>query len=554
MFRATWKKTNSTNSTQDELERDLTVLGEIYKREHDTKDGIDDPKNPKKSDQKFDIKTKTLKGSGNILSPHTSVYQALNDPSLNSDIFSGKTGLTKEKLNLLEKDCVNGSQIQVSFTKSDLKHLEESNNLDFSVTSWQNISTFLDTSNDDHISSDKAHMEVSLTLSTDQVNIISSGNNSPTYKNEEMLGLSPNRTGSPNSGSILSSSSGQEEEKTIEKILDQNDAVKRSKSMFEKKRKRELLSEDEDDESTDTDLERTVDSSTITSSFVMPRVSIISKSKMDSTNVRTQCITKIKIIGDNDECLLKRFQTYKKTLTHIEFISSIDEKADLIIIVLDENNYMLPKLTKTYCIPIIVSKSKLHLVRKIPKALKLCGPIQLSSLNDDLIHLINFLSNINDAQLWKHFVSSPGNTQIDKSSTISDLNTSLVGFQSTLNDIELNSNEDECSDKKGKSSELHTYAVVALAVGAISISVFIFIRSLSNDKIALTHLDQRSQNSSPSTNFETGKHITKKLNEYLLIGLKQFQLDLDEAFSQFISKSVLYYHKTKLLLYQYFYF
>lgn len=553
MFRATWKETNPSKSTEDESPGD--ILSEIQKREQKSDVSFHKKSNQKRSKQGINNESKRSKKSGNIFSPHESVYQALNDPNLNSNHLSGKVGtLTKETLRMLDGDSVNGSQFQFSFTKSKVKSLEENSNLDFSITSWQNISTNFEIPNDELISSNKLHVKTPLTLSTDQVNVISSGNNSPTYRNDEMLVLSPNRTESPNAGSILSSSSGQEEDKTIEKILDQNDAVIRSKSIFEKKKKRDFLSDD-DGESIDTDLEKTVDSSTITSSFVMPKVSILSNSNTDVNRIGVKSVTKIKIIGDNDERLLKRFQTYKKTLTKIEFISSTNEIADLLIIVVDENNYMMPKLTNSYCIPIVLSKSKLHLVKKIPKAFKLCGPIHLSSLDDNLIHLINFLSNINNLQFWKKFISSVENNQTSQCLTITDLNKSLVGFQSRIN-TELKSIKEnsESSDKNGKGLALNTYAIVALAVGAISMSVFVFIRTLANNNLSLMKIDQNDSKLLQPTNIESGKQLTEKLNDYLMLGLKQFQRDLDETFTQFISKSLLYYHKTKLLLHQYFNF
>lgn len=553
MFKTTVQDIYCLEQTTEDSTRDLTVLQEIKKKEQHIKH----QKAAKNEDIKGQISSpkfnKEVSNHGTILPAHDSVYEALNHPDLNQTARpQNEEGTGRASIRKLDTDSINGSQFQFHFLKDELKNAEDRGNLDFSVTSWQNISTYFDKQSiNEQLGSSNFQIKVPLAFSSDQVNVISSGNNSPTYRNDEILLMGPGRIDSPNAGSILSSSSGQDEEKTLENILREKDPSKKSKLFFEKKMHLGSLS---DQEESDTELEKTVDSSTIISSFVMPKVSILSDSNLDSHYLNNRLITRIKIVGDRDGRLLRRFQSYKKTLTNVEFCTSITDVANLIILIVDEDNYMLPRLTKTYCIPIVLSKSKLYLVKKIPKNLKLCGPIILKSLDDNLIHLIDFLSNINDANFWKTFVTYIEKGIQGQSPSISDLNSSLIGFQSQRNGNLENIHEHPTSkDKKRNRMFFNTYVVAGIMVGAISLGMLLFLQKLATDDIHLSQIEQDDPMIMYGPeNLESSKNLTLKLHYYLMMGINQLRTDIEEHVMHFCSKSLIYYHKAKLLIYQYF--
>jgi hypothetical protein len=408
--------------------------------------------------------------TANLLSPHDSAYEALNNPQLNRgiDMSNIETSLLNSNINAtasrLTFDNINQAQFQFQFREDNNTNAEEDNNMEFSITSWQNISSHF---GEVESRSNSTSLYPFKMTSNNDSNIISSGNESPVTRHGEFFNTldSPGRVESPNvTSSILSTSSDHEIEyheleqganmnikndtadKTfIEKIfstgvhhqLSSREHDIAQNQDFEPKI---LFGEDESPSSqsgldSDTEVDHTVDSSTIISSFVMPRVSLIDSNsflqsgEMGGANDRLR----VKIVGDLDGILLRRFKSYNKLFKNITFVNETMDASDLILLVITKTNCNIPKICKTPCIPIAVGKQSPKAVQKIPKTLRICTPITLGSLNDDMISLVDFLNNVKGASAWRRFLTKAENTNGTHKRSLSDITSTLIKTHSQSN-------------------------------------------------------------------------------------------------------------------------
>ncbi|ODV85438.1 hypothetical protein CANARDRAFT_22971 [[Candida] arabinofermentans NRRL YB-2248] len=259
-------------------------------------------------------------------------------------------------------------------------------NNDFSITSWQSISQFQD-------------------------HEFTFNNNRPQIK------LNSN---SPNIGSILSSSDNEDRnlddlnpQSSNHKVIvfDSGSDSDNDKSDDEVGKHFKDVAADEDDED-----EGTIDSSTIIPSFIMPRVSIPSLSSSNQV--------KIQVIGLQKDLLINRLQSYKKLLNQIEFTNSDD--SNLIILLVNKENYILPNLINKPFIPIIIGDSFDYMnLNTILQNKMICDPLKLNSISDDLMPLIDFLSSLEPGFNFDSLLIG-SNTNFNKlSSMIIDKSTSI---------------------------------------------------------------------------------------------------------------------------------
>lgn len=326
----------------------------------------------------------------------------------------------------------------------------------------------------------------------------------------------------------------------------------------------------------DTELENTVDSSTIISSFVMPRVSILATSNEDANNPLSNNKIKVRIVGHNNNILLDRFNSYKKIFNNIHFFTNQSEYSDLIILIVDKDNYMLPKITKSHCIPIILSRKDIFLTEKIPKSLKLCQPIFLNSLNDDLIVLIDFLNNIDDLDSWKLFLSS-SNKNFEAS--INDTNSSLIEFQhenksamdnSTTFSKWFKSINGSASNNHGKGNKdkpnnrlfdlFNPYIAAGVAFGVISIGLIFIWKNITQKHSIFEGSFQIQSNESPSQ-LVSSKPSSNEFDEtasvldhMINIKIKEFTDSLECCADLIYSQTSFFLQKAKLALIELFSF
>lgn len=522
--------------------------------------------------------------SNSVLSPHNSVFEALHNPDLNRgvDLSTIKSKVVGHNTHLFHsasdidtttagaagagastpEAAASGSQYHFQFNQD----LNDKNNLNFSITSWQNVSSYFSQNDETRSSSRDSNSQFAFNLaSNNNSNIISSGNNSPYLKNDDTFcSNSPNRVDSPNVASILSCFSSQDDQKSI----DDNPIVEMKTQVD---LTHETLTSDSDPE-----LDHTVDSSTIISSFVMPRVSIhsnlaasqqqqvpshqsTSSSSLSPTYSDPVLVTRsrlnIRIVGDKHNSLMKRFKSYKKTFTNIDFFVTNCESTDLILLVLDDDNYMLPKITKTPCIPITLSKQALETAKKIPKYLKLCDPIALNSLDDDLIILVDFLSNINDLSTWRMFLSAfPIKSH---SPAINDINSSLIEFHSEnksgSENFLVSMRRSGYTPKNNKDDHnkqpYNTFLIAGVAVGLLSIGIIFVWKKLATKEF----VQQNSTKQIPNLPYESIvvdpiDDSKMPLDQYLFSKLKSIAISIESWGDVVFSQGVFLFQKAKLVL------
>lgn len=512
--------------------------------------------------------------SNSVLSPHNSVFEALHNPDLNrgvdltsirSKVVGGGGGqgphTEAPDPDRIASPGTAGSQLHFQF--SNQHDFSDKNNLDFSITSWQNVSSYFSPNDETRSSSRDSNTQFPFNLtSNNNSNIISSGNNSPYLKHEDTFcSNSPNRVDSPNVASILSCFSGQEDQRSV----DDNPIV-------EMKTQVDLPHENITSES-DPEVDHTVDSSTIISSFVMPRVSIhsnltasqqqqqlpshqsTSTSSLSPTSSNPALISRsrlnIRIVGDRDNSLMSRFQSYKKTFTNIDFFVTNCESTDLILLVLDDDNYMLPKITKTPCIPITLSKQALTTAMKIPKYLKLCDPIELESLNDDLIILVDFLSNINDLGTWRMFLSAfpVKSNQHD----INDINSSLIEFHSgnkSGSDASLLSmkKSGHASNKDNNKQPYNAFIIAGVAVGLLSIGILFVWKKLATKEFVQQSPTKQISDLPYQPIADVNNDSKLSLDQYLFSKLRSIAIGIESWGDVVFSQGVFLFQKAKLVL------
>ncbi|KAG0683025.1 hypothetical protein C6P40_000649 [Pichia californica] len=570
-----------------------------------------------------------------ILSPHNSVFEALQNPDLNMGIdlstLKSKVLSTNNNNNNNNNNSTNPNiEAPIAATMSQL-HLQfnqdhDPNNLDFSITSWQNISSYFNSTNTTNNNLDsRSNSQNSINninynnnsnnnnnnhsfffnmSSNNNSNIISSGNGSPYMKNNDDISSSntPNRLDSPNIGSILSGVSGNddtddniryEREKEYNYEYENGDddnsidglqiiqtktpsLYSKSHSYHNKQHTKNGNDSIMNYYESDTELDNTVDSSTIISSFVMPRVSIhsnittsniIGTSQLSNYSINRSKLN-IRIVGQNNNSLMKRFQSYKKTLTNIEFFINNCELTDLIILIVDKDNYMLPKITKTPCIPIILSSNDLLISNKIPNYLKLCESIKLNSLNDNLINLIDFLSNINDLNTWKSFLSSLPKKSY--SNDIININSSLIEFhsenrnnssilpfskESFINKCENGKdNNDNGKEKKSLFNGSFNFFIIAgVTVGILSIGIIFIWRKISTIEFITANSEKPKFTSSIFTHQQISKkeienYSNQSFDHIIISKLKTITHTIEYLGDLVFSQSVTLFQRAKIIL------
>lgn len=544
-------------------------------------------------------KKETEKSIANsVLSPHNSVFEALHNPALNKgvDLSNIKTKIIHNNTNNDTNTNDNGLKITIPKVSSTQFHFQfnrhenddddddnnkyptnahiNSNdsgddiddndiqsNLDFSITSWQNISSYFTYNNTNNPipsntetrsnSQNSAQYPFNL-ISNNNSNIISSGNNSPRIRNntDTFNSNTPNRANSPNVASILSGVSGQDQD--TDDI--ESDELSKIKSKDKSNIANDALTSD-----SETEMDHTVDSSTIISSFVMPRVSI--HSNLNSTNnnndhrykqpsisnISTSDTIKrsrlnIRIVGSQNNTLMNRFKSYKKTLTNIDFYITNCEFTDLLILIVDNDNYMLPKITKTPCIPIVLTADAILNAEKIPKYLRLCDSIKLNNVNDDLIVLINFLSNINDLNTWRMFLSSlPIKNHMNP---ITDINSSLIEFHSEKlqSDLPFSSIEKSIPSSHNK-KPYNGFIVAGVTVGILSLGI-IFIWK----KFLTTGIIESHNSTIPSSADDFDSHSKLSLDQYIFLKLKSITTTVEYWGDVAVSQTFILLQKAKLIL------
>ncbi|GAV26638.1 hypothetical protein PMKS-000092 [Pichia membranifaciens] len=249
---------------------------------------------------------------------------------------------------------------------------------------------------------------------------------------------------------------------------------------------------------------------------------------------------------------MSRFQSYKKTFTNIDFFATNCESTDLILLVLDDDNYMLPKITKTPCIPITLSKQALTTAMKIPKYLKLCDPIQLESLNDNLIILVDFLSNINDLGTWRMFLSAfPIKSHLHD---INDINSSLIEFHSenkSGSDTSLLSmkKSGHASNKDNNKQPYNAFIIAGVAVGLLSIGILFVWKKLVTKEFVQQGPTKQISNL-PYQPVVTHANNGSKLSpdQYLLSKLKSIAIGIESWGDVVFSQGVFLFQKAKLVL------
>ncbi|GME84326.1 unnamed protein product [Ambrosiozyma monospora] len=297
--------------------------------------------------------------SKSVLSPHNSVFQALQNPDLDLELSSYSPRLAPMN---------DASQQLPAYTNNE-----------FSITSWQSISSHLPAPVASHgqPSSDRTPFSSPFGPPPPPVS-----GESTTPKNVSFNFLSNARNMSPNIGSILSSSDNDDRLLDELSFVVENPASIHNVMVFD--------SESEELNATD-DEEYTVDSSTIIPSFVMPRVSIPSLGGQpdDATlHPADDGIIKVQVVGSCNQLLVQRLNSYKKTLKNVEFYTSNQLDPHLLLLLVNRENYLLPTLVNKPYIPIIIEEGGLHaddILNRLVKGLMICEPIVLKSINDDVV-------------------------------------------------------------------------------------------------------------------------------------------------------------------------
>ncbi|KAH3667191.1 hypothetical protein OGAPHI_002840 [Ogataea philodendri] len=273
-----------------------------------------------------------IRKSESILSPHLSIFQALQNPELELDMSALDTGT--------ERRIPTPINTNPDFSTYNSFYRNE----DFSITSWQSIPSGFGLADQNAPPPSRALR-------------------------------SPAKLNSPNIGSILSSSDNEEHRLEDVPVQSSNHEV----IIFDS----ESFSESSDDD--------TIDSSTVVPSFVMPRVSV--PSLANSSSVLQNAI-RVQVIGHQREILLSRLAKYRKTLNRTVFT---DVDPSFMVAIVNDDNYLLPTLIDKPFIPILTGNSNADssLLRKsVSKNLMICEPIRMQTINDNLMPLIEFLSNL----------------------------------------------------------------------------------------------------------------------------------------------------------------
>jgi hypothetical protein len=615
MFAASSPNINKNkNKNKKKITPSEKVLKEIRKREHDFKSNIDLEKKDQKERERSNVSQFSIEGHSNlersnkdtvniqkktsnsVLSPHDSVFEALKNPDLNKGIDLGNINSysfsnPSQSISNMNLSNIHQSQFQFQFShtandnnRANSEEITDKNNLDFSITSWQNVSSYWNQNFDEEESrSNSRNSQFPFNMiSNNNSNIISSGNNSPYFRNDHSFNdnSSPIRIDSPNVASILSSSSGHDDD---DKYLSDNSIPKSNQILNSKNKsstnhknsklhnistKDKITSEnatfslDSDlDLESDTEVDRTVDSSTIISSFVMPRVSILSTSNSLSDQMNAKL--NVRIIGDKTNCLMTRFKSYKKIFNNIQFYTNKSEYADLLILIVNSDNYMLPKMTKSPCIPITLNESAILFSKKIPKHLKLCDPIQLNSLNDDLLTLIDFLSNINDLKTWRMFLTNLSNSNItitnsninvnvDHINTLTDINSSLIAFHT---EKKLNSSNSIFVSKsiksfdKDESLNKKFYLITGFTVGLLSLGLIILWKKLcSKDLLQKSSKELSTTFSYASTDLINPNNLEITMEQSIIIKIRDIVEGIESCAQIIFSQSIVILQKARLAL------
>lgn len=128
-------------------------------------------------------------------------------------------------------------------------------------------------------------------------------------------------------------------------------------------------------------------------SFIMPRVSVTEDEDFDKL--------KVNVVGEGSSQLVERLSLYNKVLQNVK-LNSVNP--DLIILIVDQDNLLLSQQISKPFIPIFISTDESSSYEQefhstmITSMSKICQPIHLNSLEDDLFLLINLLSNIDSDQ------------------------------------------------------------------------------------------------------------------------------------------------------------
>ncbi|ODV95899.1 hypothetical protein PACTADRAFT_49336 [Pachysolen tannophilus NRRL Y-2460] len=143
-------------------------------------------------------------------------------------------------------------------------------------------------------------------------------------------------------------------------------------------------------------------------SFIMPRVSL-EEVNSNSANIDPSRL-RINVVGHGSFELINRLNCYSKILKNIDFTNV---NPNLIILIVDHQNLLLPQRLEKPFIPIFIEEqiqlgkdfnademstssgtNSQLLASRLNSLSTICHPIHLKSLNDDLFPLIHILSNI----------------------------------------------------------------------------------------------------------------------------------------------------------------
>ncbi|QPG74121.1 hypothetical protein FOA43_001443 [Brettanomyces nanus] len=243
---------------------------------------------------------------------------------------------------------------------------------------------------------------------------------------------------SPNVGSVLSSSSDLDD-RSIDDHISSRVTTLHSQRLTATS-SLAVLRPDEDCESLDmseTDSSSlSFESSTIIPSFVMPRVSIPSLDVTTNSDSLSVMPLNIQVIGQDNHGLISRLSGYKKTLRHVSFQASNQPSPKLILMIVSQDNYLLPQITKKPFIPILLQTSTEAAISvdKLSSQYMICKPLRLKSIKDDLMVLIDFLSCLD--RNCELLTSLLDNGRIGYSMKLNSVNSVLIE-NSTTSDLSL---------------------------------------------------------------------------------------------------------------------
>lgn len=127
-------------------------------------------------------------------------------------------------------------------------------------------------------------------------------------------------------------------------------------------------------------------------SFIMPKVSF------------NNGLLRVQVVGGDSDKIVDRLKSYRKSLKNVEFVK---KEASLLVLVLNDENRILPDLLSLPTIPILIGKS--GLAHRLSSKY-ICEPIRLQNEEDDLFQLIHFLSNV-DSQRFPQAVEKMYSSQ-----------------------------------------------------------------------------------------------------------------------------------------------